>query len=737
MSHAVDDAQSVAESLPDAPVGAPTKQSYRSFKKKFAKLKVKFELQMRESESLIREGLRIEDLSKRIQEQNDQLLEVLLEFNDSLHVSPSLRYDLSTPEDDSFLPPPERDVPKSYSDPDVASSVLQDAKARLAAGRMSSEAYREVEDDVKRGQAFAPQMQYTSLTKFPHSGPLQPENPDAYNPAQELGFLTPEYETEYCLALDAKLGDEEALEQFVCIPKKPSLAERERDAALRSHVSVHNWLRQNQPQIFLQDNENASEKSGSRPSNLRTSKRAPALSRKDEDMYDDDSILETASTSGGTKGKRKRDEDTGYRPKGGSSRSNRKKKDDENATPKRPSKRSSGIPYSMAITIHPPVVEDVDVPYPESDVDSMSVDSDGGVDLAAGDASRPSKRPRLVEGTNIGAGVLTPGEVVTDDPQWMRGHGTYTNPLSTSIIATVAGTVQKTNKLLSVQPLRARYTPEIGDLVVGRIVEVQSRRWKVDVAAPLLAQLPLSAINLPGGILRRRTSADELQIRTFFSEGDLVVAEVQTVHSDGGASLHTRSLKYGKLRNGVFLAVTGTGGSGASSSSVKGSVGAGATSAGAGGATGVGGVVRSRRQVWTINTANGGGDVDVILGVNGYIWISKHADGAAAASSTTENVSITRMEEMVSSSIYSSQNDEIPPQTRREIARLAQCIRVLVNGGVRVDEETVMGAYEASLQVDLEVGDEEDEEDRGKEGREYLEGGKARRILDLVLQQQV
>ncbi|PWY79362.1 hypothetical protein BO94DRAFT_558560 [Aspergillus sclerotioniger CBS 115572] len=722
MSHTVDDAQSVAESLPDASVGAPAKQSYRSFKKKFAKLKVKFELQMRESESLIREGLRIEDLSKRIQAQNDQLLEVLLEFNDSLHVSPSLRYDLSAPEDDSFLPPPERDIPKSYSDPDVASSVLQDARGRLTAGRMSSEAYREVEDDVKRGQAFAPQMQYTSLTKFPHSGPLQPEDPDAYNPAQELGFLTPEYETEYCLALDAKLGDEEALDQLVCIARKPSLAERERDAALRSHVSVHNWLRQNQPQIFLQDNENASEKSGSRPSNLRASKRAPAPSRKDEDTYDDDSILETASTSGGTKGKRKRDEDTGYRPKGGSSRSNRKKKDDENANPKRPPKRSSGA-------------ADVDVPYPESDVDSMSVDSDGGVDLAAGDASRPSKRPRLVEGTNIGAGVLTPGEVVTDDPQWMRGHGTYTNPLSTSIIATVAGTVQKTNKLLSVQPLRARYTPEIGDLVVGRIVEVQSRRWKVDVAAPLLAQLPLSAINLPGGILRRRTSADELQIRTFFSEGDLVVAEVQTVHSDGGASLHTRSLKYGKLRNGVFLAVTGTGGSGASSSSVKGSVGAGSTSAGAGGATGVGGVVRSRRQVWTINTANGGGEVDVILGVNGYIWISKHTDGAAAASSTTENVSITRMEEMVSSSIYSSQNDEIPPQTRREIARLAQCIRVLVNGGVRVDEETVMGAYEASLQVDLEVGDEEDEEDRGKEGREYLEGGKARRILDLVLQQ--
>ncbi|CAG7948770.1 unnamed protein product [Penicillium nalgiovense] len=390
----------------------------------------------------------------------------------------------------------------------------------------------------------------------------------------------------------------------------------------------------------------------------------------------------------------------------------------------------------MAITILPPVVEDVR-PYEADSDDSMSMDSEEDVETTG--ISRPHKRPRLGN-SNIGTGIVTPGEVVTDDPQWMRGHGTYMNPLSTSIIATVAGTVQKTNKLLSVHPLRARYTPEIGDLVVGRIVEVQSRRWKVDVAAPLLAQLPLSAINLPGGILRRRTSADELQIRTFFSEGDLVVAEVQSVHQDGSASLHTRSLKYGKLRNGVFLAVTGTGGSAASSSSVKGGVGAGNSASGsalaAPGGSGTGGVVRSRRQVWTVPTANGGGEVNIILGVNGYIFISKNPEGADAASSTTENVSITRMEEMVSSSIYSSQNDDIPPQTRREIARLTQCIRVLVQNGVRVDEETVMGAYNASLQVDLEIGDDEDEEDEWRqEGREYLEGAKAQEILELVKQQ--
>lgn len=226
---------------------------------------------------------------------------------------------------------------------------------------------------------------------------------------------------------------------------------------------------------------------------------------------------------------------------------------------------------------------------------------------------------------------------------------------------------------------------------------MQTKRWKVDVAAALLANLPLSAINLPGGILRKRTSTDELQIRTFFAEGDLLVAEVQSLFQDGSAALHTRSLKYGKLRNGVFLAVSGTGGGG--------------------------GVVRARRQVWTVRTGNGGGEVDVVLGVNGYVWIAKRGEEGSG-----KQVAITRLEEGVSGGMYSSQNDEIGAATRREIARLAGCIRALVEGGVRVDEEMVMRAYRASL----DVMDEERESEEG-ESRDYLGGERGREVVAAAL----
>ena len=48
-----------------------------------------------------------------------------------------------------------------------------------------------------------------------------------------------------------------------------------------------------------------------------------------------------------------------------------------------------------------------------------------------------------------------------------------------------------------------RYNGEVGDIVVGRILEVGMRRWKVDTHSKLDSVLMLSSVNLPGGELVR------------------------------------------------------------------------------------------------------------------------------------------------------------------------------------------------------------------------------------------
>ena len=52
-----------------------------------------------------------------------------------------------------------------------------------------------------------------------------------------------------------------------------------------------------------------------------------------------------------------------------------------------------------------------------------------------------------------------------------------------------------------------------------------------------------------------RGAEDELSMRKYLQEGDLISAEVQNIYHDGSLSLHTRSLKYGKLGQGCLLKV--------------------------------------------------------------------------------------------------------------------------------------------------------------------------------------
>ena len=209
---------------------------------------------------------------------------------------------------------------------------------------------------------------------------------------------------------------------------------------------------------------------------------------------------------------------------------------------------------------------------------------------------------------------------------------------------------------MSVKPTKARYSGEIGDVVVGRITELGSKRWKVDLHATNDGILLLSSVNLPGGIQRRKSESDEAAMKSFFDVGDLVSAEIQALFADGAPSIHTRNFKYGKLRNGCLIIVP--------CSLIK----------------------RSKSHFLSLPIG-----VDVILGLNGYIWISKH---------------ISMTQEMIDDpdTLYSDQNEDIDNETREKIARVYVCINALSQNSVLIDEAIINYAYDASLdykQTDL------------------------------------
>mmetsp|Transcript_14079 Transcript_14079/g.56648 ORF Transcript_14079/g.56648 Transcript_14079/m.56648 type:complete len:305 (-) Transcript_14079:1294-2208(-) len=274
----------------------------------------------------------------------------------------------------------------------------------------------------------------------------------------------------------------------------------------------------------------------------------------------------------------------------------------------------------------------------------MDVDDNCKVVIRA--ATRSSKED-VDRSSELGQMCVVAGDQIHVEPGFVRGHGTLAE--SGLLIATVGGVVDRVNKLVSVRPLVSRYTPEIGDVVIGRVVEVSQNRWKLDVDARQEAVLMLSAMNLPGGVQRRRTYEDELNMRSLIKEGDLISAEVQELKQDGGIALHTRSMKYGRLSEGQLVRVKSA-------------------------------LIKRQKKRFQILPC----EIHAIFGNNGYIWLS-------------EEEPRKELEEP-------GKNTKTPKTSlagRRRISRLRNSILILNEMSMTIHAQTIMDVYTTSEQAGL------------------------------------
>ncbi|KAK8663787.1 hypothetical protein V6N13_083592 [Hibiscus sabdariffa] len=161
---------------------------------------------------------------------------------------------------------------------------------------------------------------------------------------------------------------------------------------------------------------------------------------------------------------------------------------------------------------------------------------------------------------------------VNYEDAFLKGHGT--TDLNGELVATVCGVVERINKLVYVRGLRARYKPEVGDIVVGRVTEVAQKRWRLEINFSQDAVLMLSSMNMPDGIQRRRTALDELNMRGIFEENDVVCAE------------------YGKLEKGQLLMIDP--------------------------------YLVKKSKLHFHNLEQFG--IDLILGRNGFVWVGEHVE---------------------------------------------------------------------------------------------------------------
>ncbi|KAL9638938.1 MAG: hypothetical protein Q9164_001247 [Protoblastenia rupestris] len=315
---------------------------YRSYKKKFLKLRHKFREGLRESNTLYDEEKRAKQIARRLQEQNDQLLDLLLDVNDSTRVPSRLRYDLRSPPPDKTAVPdlmPDHSPP-AYQDVQNAQSALQEARLELQSGQIDLQSYKEQEAALS--EIIDHRQSLNDLSKTSHSNlqcvPPELLPPDLIEDAP-ISYLSPAHEEEYLLTMDAYLDNPHPEDQ----PLPPRLSrptdrEREREIQLRNPVSVFNWLSKHRPKVFLDDDishdkpAKVPRKSSPKPPSstpapprlsVKREKAGALLPKPEEELLDEDGFLIgiALEEGGGSLKKRKRgQEDNAYRPKGGGSK---------------------------------------------------------------------------------------------------------------------------------------------------------------------------------------------------------------------------------------------------------------------------------------------------------------------------------------------------------------------------------------------------------------------------------
>ncbi|XP_016497446.1 exosome complex component RRP4 homolog [Nicotiana tabacum] len=268
---------------------------------------------------------------------------------------------------------------------------------------------------------------------------------------------------------------------------------------------------------------------------------------------------------------------------------------------------------------------------------------------------------------NTNATVIVADTIPVDEDGALKGHGTL--DMGKNVVATVCGVVERVNKLVYVRSLRARYKPEIGDIIVGRVIEVAPKRWRLEINFSQDAVLMLSSMNLPDGIQRRRTAIDELNMRTIFVENDVICAEVRGFQHDGSLHLQARSQKYGKLERGRLLTIPPY-------------------------------LVKRRKQHFHHLDQYG---VDLILGCNGFIWIGEHVEVKDAM--VEDQVNKSDPENTHSGSLPDSSEEptSTPPETRQYICRIANAITVFAALDFMVTLEGVIEMVNLSLSLNLGV----------------------------------
>ena len=145
--------------------------------------------------------------------------------------------------------------------------------------------------------------------------------------------------------------------------------------------------------------------------------------------------------------------------------------------------------------------------------------------------------------------LVTPGDFIAEG-DYLAGENTYRE--DDKIYASRVGLVDYEASKVNVVALKAFYVPSVGDTVIGKVVEVTSGGWMVDINAPYLAALRAS------DVMDRPFKPTTNDLPSIFDVGDLVIAKIVAYDRTLDPLLTVREPGLGKIMRGQLVEITPT-----------------------------------------------------------------------------------------------------------------------------------------------------------------------------------
>ncbi|KAK3073771.1 hypothetical protein LTR53_004351 [Teratosphaeriaceae sp. CCFEE 6253] len=251
----------VAAAIPSAPAAATApapapppqaevdrSQRYKSWRKKYRKMRARFDGLQEENKRLFKDAFKLEATAKRLREEMDGLLDVCLDLNESPSLPPHLRFNIH---DAHPRHPPAVDIPADIS-PEQANQAVLDYRHAVAQGSLPAVDLQIIRAEVDTKLAAQDVRSLDALLASVPSRPVAANPPSTLTPGdQEPGYLAAEQETAYLQQLDADLAEPlsnlgrpdsvpagERAKHFADMTPR----ELERHLELRNPQSAHTWL---------------------------------------------------------------------------------------------------------------------------------------------------------------------------------------------------------------------------------------------------------------------------------------------------------------------------------------------------------------------------------------------------------------------------------------------------------------------------------------------------------------